>query len=104
MSLRKDDLVFVTTGKNAGKTGKILKFLQDHQKVLVEKINLVKRHVKPTKDNPQGGIIEKEASVHISNVLYYCPKCSKGVRLGSKEVGGKKVRVCAKCDQVVDKN
>ncbi len=105
LSLRKDDNVVVITGKEAGKTGKILKILAEKNRALVEKINMVKRHGRPTKANPQGGIVEKEAGIHLSNLLFYCSKCSKGVRLGIKVLkDGKKTRICKKCGEVLDKS
>ncbi len=104
LSLRKDDTVIVIAGKEKGKTGKLLKFLTESNRVLVEKLNMVKKHTRPSKTNPQGGVIEKEASLHFSNLMYYCPKCTKGVRLGAKILkDGKKVRVCKKCGEVLDK-
>ncbi|MDO8519011.1 MAG: 50S ribosomal protein L24 [Deltaproteobacteria bacterium] len=104
LALRKDDPVVVTTGKERGKTGKILKILTEKNRALVEKLNLVKKHAKPTKANPQGGIIQKEASIHLSNLMYRCGKCGKGVRTGIKILGdGKKVRMCRKCNEVLDK-
>ena len=94
----------VITGKEKGKTGKILKFVSENNRVLIEKINMVKRHSKPTKANPQGGILSKEASIHLSNIMYYCSKCAKPVRLGAKTLkDGKKVRICRKCNEVLDK-
>lgn len=105
LSLRREDTVYVVSGKSRGKTGKILRILTEKNRVLVEKVNMVKKHAKPSKGNPQGGIIEKEASIHISNLMYYCPKCSKPVRLGSKVLkDGKKVRVCKKCNEQIDKS
>lgn len=104
LSLRKDDLVMVMTGRARGKTGKILKILTERERALVEKVNLVKRHSRPTKAAPQGGIVEKEASLHLSNLMFYCNKCSKPVRLSVKFLNdGKKVRVCSKCKEIVDK-
>lgn len=100
--LKKNDLVITLTGKDKGKTGKILKVLRDKNKVIVEKINIVKRHIRPTQVNPQGGIIEKEMPIHISNVLLYCKKCQKGVRIGKKLLeDGSKVRVCKKCGEIL---
>ncbi|MBI2340904.1 MAG: 50S ribosomal protein L24 [Deltaproteobacteria bacterium] len=94
----------VIAGKEKGKTGKILKILVDRDRALVEKVNLVKRHAKPTKANQQGGIMEKEASLHLSNLMFYCPKCAKPARLGVKFLkDGKKVRICRKCGEVLDK-
>ena len=104
LSIRKDDTVMVIAGKEKGKTGKILKLLIDRDRALVEKVNLVKRHSKPTKANQQGGIVEKEASIHLSNLMFYCSKCAKPVRLGVKFLkNGKKARICKKCGEVLDK-
>lgn len=104
LSLRKDDTVTVMTGKAKGKTGKILKILVDRDRALVEKVNMVKKNSKPSKANPQGGILEKEASIHISNLMFHCAKCAKGVRVGAKFMkDGKKVRVCKKCGEILDK-
>lgn len=104
LSIRKDDTVMVIAGKEKGKTGKILKILIDRDRALVEKVNLVKRHAKPSRTNQQGGILEKEASIHLSNLMFYCPKCAKPVRLGAKFLkDGNKVRICRKCGEVLDK-
>lgn len=100
--LKKDDMVITLVGKDKGKTGKILKVLRDKNKVVVEKINIVKRHIKPTQINPQGGIIEKEMPIDVSNVLLYCKKCQRGVRIGKKMLeDGSKVRVCKKCGEII---
>ncbi|GAB4439260.1 MAG: 50S ribosomal protein L24 [bacterium] len=100
--LKKNDTVIVLTGKDKGKTGKILKLLKDEGKVLVEKINLVKKHSRPTQSNPQGGIIEKELPIAISNVALLCKKCEKGVRIGKKILDdGSKVRYCKKCGEIL---
>lgn len=100
--LKKDDMVITLVGKDKGKTGKILKVLRDKNKVVVEKINIVKRHVRPTQTNPQGGIIEKEMPIDVSNVLLYCKKCQRGVRIGKKMLeDGSKVRVCKKCGEII---
>lgn len=105
LNIRKDDLVLVTTGKERGKTGKVLKVLREKERALVEKLNLVKRHSRPTKTNPKGGIIQKEASIHLSNLMIYCSKCAKGVRVGVKQLAnGKKARACKKCGEMIDKN
>jgi len=101
-NLRRNDQVEVTTGKDKGRVGKILK-ISSEDRVLVEKVNMVKRHTKPNMANQQGGIIEKEAPIHISNVMLICPKCSKTVRIGKKFLeDGSKVRVCKKCGESVD--
>lgn len=101
--VKKRDLVQVITGKNKGKTGKILKIDQKHCRVLIEKINLVKRHTKATGKQP-AGIIEKEAPIAASNVLLYCEKCGRGVRTKIQTLeNGTKVRQCKKCAQALDK-
>ena len=101
--VRKNDLVMVTTGKDKGKTGKVLRLTKKKDRLIVEKVNMVKRHVKPSQKS-KGGIMEKESSIHISNVMVYCEKCSKPVRIGTKMLeDGKKVRFCKKCDEVIDK-
>ncbi len=99
--IRTQDMVMVTTGKNKGKTGKVLRIIFDSGRAIVEKVNLVKKHQKPTQKAPQGGIIEKEASLALSNLLLYCAKCRRGVRHGVKnEKDGSKKRVCRKCGEV----
>lgn len=101
--IRKDDKVMVVAGKDKGKIGKVLKLLPKKDAVLVEKINLVKRH---TKGNPYsgqaGGIVEKEAPLHISNIAVVCSACAKPTRVGYKEEGDKKVRFCKKCNANID--
>jgi len=95
--LKKNDLVQVTTGRDKGKRGKLLRLQLDKGRAFVEKINLVKRHTKASQANPQGGIVEKESSVHLSNLMYYCSSCGKPVRLGHQVSNGKKTRICRKC-------
>ncbi len=104
LGIRKDDTVIVTLGKERGKRGRVLVVTPAKGGVLVERVNLVKRHMKPSKRYQQGGIIEKEAPVKISNVMLVCPKCDKPTRFGNKVLEtGKKVRVCKKCKEVIDK-
>ena len=92
--IRKDDTVVVLAGKDKGKTGKVLKVLPKEERVLVEGVNLVKRHTKPDVANPQGGVIPKEASIHVSNVAIRDPKTGKPTRVGFKmNDKGVKVRV-----------
>ena len=103
--IRKNDNVIVTTGKDRGKRGRVLRVVPDKNRVVVEGVNMMKRHTKP---NPQrqvkGGVVEREASLHASNVQLVCPECGKPTRLGRKILGdGRKVRVCRKCEGVVDK-
>lgn len=101
--IRKDDLVIVTSGKERGKKGKILKVLPDKSRVVVEKVNFIKKHSRPQSETRQGGIIEKEGSLHLSNVLLFCEKCGKGVRARNKHLeDGSKVRLCAGCGESFD--
>lgn len=100
--IRKDDQVMVVAGKEKGKTGRVVRVLTNKATVIVEKLNLVKRHTKPTQANKQGGIIEKENPIAISNVMILCGKCSVPVRVGSKiDDGGKRTRVCRKCGEEI---
>jgi len=102
-SLRKNDTIVVIAGKEKGKTGKVLRLIPDKGRVLVEKINLVKRHSRPSALHKQGGIIEKEAPIAVSNVLIRCPKCNAERRVEHKALeDGTKVRVCRKCNEVLD--
>jgi large subunit ribosomal protein L24 len=104
LSIRKDDTVIVTTGKEKGKRGRVLAVMPSGNRVLIERVNLIKKHQRPTKQYQQGGIIEKEAPVNLSNVMLVCPKCDKPMRFGNKVLEtGKKVRVCKKCKEVIDK-
>ncbi|RYG20581.1 50S ribosomal protein L24 [bacterium] len=94
--IKKGDLVVVISGKDKGKTGKVARVLVEDQKVLVEGINLVKRHTRPTPKVQQGGIIEKEAPIYASKVMPVDPKTGKGTRVRFKTEGDKKVRVAVK--------
>lgn len=101
LSLKKNDLVQVIAGREKGKSGKILRVDAKNTRVLIEKLNTVKRHVKPSQKYPQGGIIEKETGIHYSNVLLMCPKCARGVRfkISQDAKSGKKSRVCKRCSE-----
>lgn len=103
--VRKGDLVMVITGKDAGKKGKVLEVIPKTGRVVIEKVNIVKRHTKPTQAMPQGGIVEKEAPVASSNVMLYCPECNSVTRVNVKVTEAGKVRVCKKCGvNLPDKN
>jgi len=97
-NIRKGDLVYISTGKDKSKTGKVLRVIEGGTRVLVEKINIVKKHTKPKQDNPRGGVFEKEAPLKISNVMLFCSKCSKPTRIGIKIEDSKKIRICKKCN------
>lgn len=101
--LKKDDKVKVLAGKDKGKIGKILEVNNKKARVLVENINIVKRHARPSAQNKQGGIIETEAPIHLSNVALLCNKCLAPVRVKMQILeDGKKTRVCRKCDEIID--
>jgi large subunit ribosomal protein L24 len=103
--IRKNDNVLVITGKDRGKRGRVLKVFPDKNRLIVEGVNIVKRHTKPNPGKQvKGGIVTREAALHASNVQVVCPECGVQTRLGHKLLGdGRKVRVCRKCEGVVDK-
>lgn len=100
--IKKGDAVIVLTGKDKGRKGNVLKVLPTENRVLVQGINVVTRHQKPTQANPQGGILRKEASIHISNVALSDPKTGEATRVGFKVEGDKKVRVAKKSGEVIN--
>ncbi len=104
LKIKKNDIVIVIAGKDKGKKGKVLKVLKDRNMAIVEKVRLMKEFVRPNPSrNIQGGIMEKEAPIHISNLMLYCPECDRGVRVGVKILGdGSKVRTCKKCGAIFD--
>lgn len=103
LNVRKDDTVVVTAGKYAGKQGKVLQAIPSTGRVIVEGVNIIKKHQKPTQSAPQGGIVEREAAIDASNVMPFCKKCGKGVRIAKKFLeDGTKVRTCVKCGEVFD--
>lgn len=97
MNVKKGDKVVVLSGKDKGKEGEILRALPAEGKVVVEGVAVVKKAVRPTAQNQQGGFVEKEAAIDASNVMLVCPKCGKPTRVAAKVEDGKKVRVCKKC-------
>jgi large subunit ribosomal protein L24 len=101
--IRKDDKVKVIAGKDKGKIGKVLKVSRKDNRVLVENINIVKCHTKPNAQNKQGGIVDKEASVHLSDVMLMCNKCMMPVRIKVRRLEDeKKMRMCRKCGETMD--
>ncbi|MDJ0815930.1 MAG: 50S ribosomal protein L24 [Desulfobacterales bacterium] len=101
--IKKDDKVKVIVGKDKGKIGKVLKVDRKKGGILVEKINIVKRHSKPTQQNRQGGIVEKEMPIQWSNVMVMCGKCVKPARVKMQRLeDGKKIRACVKCGEALD--
>lgn len=100
--VRKGDTVLVITGKYAGKKGKVQEVQPDKSRVVVEGVNIIKRHTRPNQKLMQGGILEREAPIHSSNVMLVCSKCDKPTRIAKKFLeDGKKVRVCKKCGEVL---
>ena len=97
MRIRKNDMVMVISGNARGKTGKVLKVFPERDRVIVEGVNIIKRHTRPNQKNPQGGILQREGTVHVSNVMLLDPKTNEVTRVGSKvtkdEATGKKVRM-----------
>ena len=102
--VKRGDTVAVIAGKERGKRGKVLHVLPERQRVLVEKVNMIKKHQRPTQKLRQGGIIEREGSLDLSNVMVVCPKCDRPARTGMRLLAeGKKARVCKRCGEMVDK-
>ena len=103
MEIRKNDSVMVIAGRERGKTGKVLRVLPDKDRVIVERVNLVKRHSKPKGPQQPGGIVEKEAAIHASNIMIMCDKCNAPVRVGRKVLAdGNKIRICRRCSEALD--
>jgi large subunit ribosomal protein L24 len=104
MDITKNDTVLVICGNDRGKTGKVLRVYPEDQRITVENINFIKRHTRPTTANPQGGIVEREAPIHISNVMLFCGKCNRGTRVRHRSLSDErrsKVRLCARCGEVI---
>lgn len=103
LRLRKNDTVMIVSGDNKGQTGRIIKVLPRKNRAVVEARNMVKRHTKPSKRVQQGGIIEKEASIHLSNLMLLCPKTAKATRVGMRILEtGKRVRFSKKAKELID--
>lgn len=103
--VRKNDNVVVTTGKDRGKRGRVLKVVPARNRLVIEGVNFIKRHTRPNPQrNIKGGVVEREGSVHASNVQLICPECGAPTRIGHQLLGdGRKIRICRKCDGAVDK-
>ena len=106
MKIHKNDNVRVIAGNSRGKTGKVLKVFREDRRVIIEGVNIIRRHSRPSQKNPQGGIVQKEAPVTAANVMVICPKCNTPSRLGHKPVTdsatGRKhmMRVCRNCEEM----
>ena len=103
-NIKKDDFIRVISGRDRGKQGKVLQVYPKTSRLRVEGIHMIKRHTRPSQQMQQGGIIEREGTIHISNVMIVCSKCDRGVRVGHRVLeDGQKVRVCRRCDDVLDR-
>ena len=103
MQIRKNDSVMVIAGKERGKTGKVLRVLPEKDRVIIERVNIVKRHTKPRGPQQSGGILEKEAAIDASNIMIMCDRCNAPVRIGHKVLGdGKKIRLCRRCGEAIE--
>lgn len=105
IQLKKNDIVVVLAGKDKGKTGKVLKLFPETDRVIVERINFSKHFVKADRSkNVQGGVMEKESPIHVSNVMLFCPECGQGVRVRTRKLeDGSKTRLCSKCEAPIEK-
>ncbi|MBU1055757.1 MAG: 50S ribosomal protein L24 [Proteobacteria bacterium] len=104
ISIKKDDKVKIIAGKDRGKIGKVVKVVKKDNRIVVENVNIIKRHSKPSAKNRQGGIISVEAPIHVSNAMLMCNSCIKPVRIKKQYLENeKKVRVCPKCSEIIDK-
>jgi len=102
--IKKNDIVMVIAGKERGKTGKVLRVVSQENRAIVEHLNMVKRHMKPRGPQEPGGILEKEAAIHLSNIMPMCEKCNAPVRVGVRHLDdGSKARSCRRCGELLDK-
>jgi large subunit ribosomal protein L24 len=104
MVYKKNDVVMVISGKDKGKTGKILKVMPEKNRAIVEKVNFIKEFIRRDQSrNIQGGVMEKEAPIHVSNLMFYCSECGRGVRIKKKRLeDGSAIRMCSKCDSTIE--
>ncbi|MFA5843741.1 MAG: 50S ribosomal protein L24 [Coriobacteriia bacterium] len=103
LTIHKGDRVRVIAGKDKGKEGKVMRALPYKQRLVVENVHMLKKAARPTQRNPQGGIVDIEGTIHVSNVMLVCPSCSLPTRISRKREGGVRVRVCKKCGKEIDK-
>ncbi|HBT51115.1 50S ribosomal protein L24 [Petrotoga olearia] len=103
--IKRDDTVMVISGKDKGKRSKVLRVIPKENKVIVDNVNVVKKHQRPTQKMREGGIIEQPSPIDISNVMLVCPNCDQKTRVGFKFLeDGSKVRYCKKCGEIVEKS
>ena len=103
LTIRKGDKVRVISGKDKGKEGKVLRSVPEKERVVVENVHMIKKATRPSQRNRQGGIIEMEGTIHVSNVMLICPSCGQPTRVGRRREDGARVRTCKKCGKDVDK-
>ena len=105
LAIRKNDTVLVIAGREKGKRGKVLFVLPAQERVIVERVNMVKRHQRPTQKLRQGGIIEREAPLHVSNLMLVCGKCDRATLIGVQVLANdRRARVCRRCGELVDRS
>jgi large subunit ribosomal protein L24 len=103
LTIRKGDRVRVLTGKDKGKEGKVLRSMPEKERVVVENVHMIKKHTRPSQKNQQGGIIEMEGTIHVSNLMLICPSCAQPTRVGRRREDGLRIRTCKKCGKDIDK-
>ena len=109
MKVHKDDQIVVISGNDSGKRGRVLKVFPEKNRIIVEGVNFIKRHTKPSQKQTQGGIVTKEASINVSNVMVICPKCNHKTKIGIKKITDEnknksfRIRYCKKCDEMLVK-
>lgn len=102
MRIRHNDTVEVLSGEDRGKKGRVLALFPERSRAIVEGVNFIKRHTKPNRNNPKGGIVEKEAAVHLSNLMLVCPKCNTRAKVRVDRAGGEaRARICRSCGEVI---
>jgi large subunit ribosomal protein L24 len=102
LTIRKGDRVKVITGKDKGKESRVLRVYPHKERLVVERVNMIKKHQRATQKQPKGGILEIEGTIHVSNVMLLCPSCAQATRVGRKREDGSPVRVCKKCGKDID--
>ena len=103
LTIRKGDRVKVIAGKDKGKEGKVLRSMPETERVVVENVHMIKKHTRPSQKNQQGGIIEMEGTIHVSNVMLVCPNCGQPTRVSRRRDDGTRIRTCKKCGKDIDK-
>jgi len=103
LTVRKGDKVRVISGKDKGKEGKVLRAMPEKERAVVENVHMIKKATRPSQRNQQGGIIEMEGTIHVSNLMLVCPSCGQPTRAARRRVEGTRIRVCKKCGKDIDK-